>query len=103
MRIVMVLGVVLINLAGCINISTHIQPVNDKVRPVLLGEDCTPIVGGLGWGTNTIEKAMQQASPSQNYDPYRGTHTIRTIRSVALTESAMLLLGQRCIEVTGEP
>jgi hypothetical protein len=103
MRYTLPICLALFSLTGCINISTHLQPVNDKVQRVLKGEDCTPIIGGLGWGTNTIEKAMRQASPADNFDSFGGTQTIRTVRSVALTDTQFLLFGNRCIEVTGEP
>ena len=35
-------------LSGCINITTELQPSNADVKAVLLGEDCTPIILGMG-------------------------------------------------------
>src|SRR5829696_989047 len=46
-------------LSGCINIANQLQPVNADVKEVLKGEDCTPIVLGMAFGTNTVEEAMQ--------------------------------------------
>ena len=48
----------LLMLPGCINIDTHLQPINQTVKAVLIGTDCTPIVFGFGAGTNRVEKAM---------------------------------------------
>ena len=50
-------------LPGCINITTGLKPSNPDVKGVLMGEDCTPIVLGMGLGTNTIEGAKKDGRP----------------------------------------
>ena len=51
MRVVLICVLTLL-LSGCINITTELQPSNTDVQGVLLGEDCTPVVLGVGLGTN---------------------------------------------------
>ena len=62
MRIVVICLLTLL-LSGCINITTELQPSNTDVQSILLGEDCTPVVLGVGLGTNTIEGAKKDGRP----------------------------------------
>jgi hypothetical protein len=95
--------------SGCINISTEVQPTNADIQGVLLGEDCSPIVLGLGFGTNTIENAVKDGRPYGDVGEFRGRiklnqrTTITRIRTIQLTEFYVLLVGSRCVQVIGEP
>lgn len=86
---------------GCINISTRLQPEDPAVSPLLKGEDCVPIVFGFGWGTNTIERAMEEAG-KPNLDKPAGK-PIKRVHTVQFTDTTVVWFGERCIEVTGEP
>ena len=96
-------------LSGCINITTELQPSNPDVKGVLMGEDCTPIVLGMGLGTNTIEGAKKDGRPMGDVGEFRGRiklnsrTTISHIRTIQLSEFYVLLVGSRCIQVIGEP
>jgi hypothetical protein len=96
-------------LSGCINIATELQPTNPDVKGVLLGEDCTPIVLGLGLGTNRIEDALKDGRPFGDVGEFRervklnGRTTIVRIRTIQLSEFYVLLVGSRCVQVVGEP
>jgi hypothetical protein len=96
-------------LTGCINITTELQPSNSDVKDVLMGEDCTPIVLGLGLGTNRIEYALKDGRPYGEVGEFRtrvklnGRTTITRIRTIQLTEFYVLLVGSRCVQVVGEP
>ena len=103
------LCLVMLLLSGCINIRTEVQPTNPEVQGVLLGEDCTPIVLGLGLGTNTVENALKDGRPYGDVGDFRGRiklnqrTTITRIRTIQLTEFYILLIGSRCVQVIGEP
>lgn len=109
-RIVLTAAVPLL-LAGCINITTELQPPDAAVKPILYGEDCTPIVLGIGIGTNTIDTARQFGEPREETRSFLGppreasaAQTIRRIRRIRLTDYGFLnLVGARCLEVIGEP
>ena len=58
-------------LSGCINITTELQPSNADVKGVLMGEDCTPIVLGMGLGANTIEGAQKDGRPMGDVGEFR--------------------------------
>ena len=96
-------------LSGCINISTEVYPTNADVAGVLLGEDCTPIILGMGLGTNTIENAQKDGRPYGDVGDFRERiklnrrTTITRIRTIQLSEFYVLLVGSRCIQVVGEP
>jgi len=53
-------------LTGCINIDTNLQPTDPSIKPTVRGEDCTAIILGLGFGTNTVEQAMDKGRISRN-------------------------------------
>ena len=92
--------VLLFMVGGCIDISTHLQPEDSSVHAVLRGTDCVPIVLGFGFGTASIDKAMAGAHPIGALDG----HVIRItkVRRVTLTDSAIVFIAERCIEVVGE-
>ena len=96
-------------LTGCINITNELQPTNDDVKDVLMGEDCTPIILGLGLGTNRIESALKDGRPYGDTGEFRSRinlnrrTTITRIRTILLTEFYVLLVGSRCVQVLGEP
>lgn len=96
-------------LSGCINITNELQPTNADVQGVLMGEDCTPIVLGMGLGTNTIEAAKKDGRLVGDAGEFRARiklndrTSISRIRTVQLTEFYILLLGSSCIQVLGEP
>jgi hypothetical protein len=93
-------------IAGCINISTRLQPEDTSVKAVLEGSDCVPIILGFGFGTATIEHAKADAQPVGRFSPgdpeVHGRLRITKVRRVESAERAFLIFGVRCIEVTGE-
>lgn len=95
--------------SGCINITTELQPSNPDVKGVLMGEDCTPIVLGMGLGTNTIEGAKKDGRPMGDVGEFRSRiklndrTPINRIRTLQLTNFYILLVGSSCIQVVGEP
>jgi len=78
-------------LGGCINISSRITPENQGVKPMTEGSDCSYAVFGFGYGTNTVEQAMANASPP-----------VHTLRSITLDSFAFWFFGSQCITVVGE-
>ena len=96
-------------LSGCINITTELQPSNADVKGVLMGEDCTPIVLGMGLGTNTIEGAQKDGRPMGDVGEFRSRiklndrTPIKRIRTLQLTNFYILLVGSSCIQAIGEP
>jgi hypothetical protein len=96
-------------LSGCINITNELQPSNTDVQGILQGEDCTPIVFGMGLGTNTIENAMKDGRLIGNAGEFRARihlndrTAISRIRTVQITDFYVLLVGSSCIQVLGEP
>ena len=95
--------------AGCINITTELQPPNEDVKPLLEGEDCTPVILSMGLGTNTIERAKKDGRPLEGTEEFRsrfkldGPTTINRIRTIHVTDFYILLIGSRCLQVIGEP
>ena len=96
-------------LSGCINITTELQPSNPEVEDVLMGEDCTPIVLGMGLGTNTIEGAKKDGRPLGDVGEFRSRiklndrTPITRIRTIQISGFYVLLVGSSCIQVIGEP
>jgi len=96
-------------LSGCINITNELQPGTPDVKPVLIGEDCTPIVLGMGLGTNTIENAKKDGRVLGDPGEFRSRiklndrTAITRIRTVQMTDFYILLVGSSCIQVIGEP
>lgn len=96
--------------SGCINITTELQPSNADVKAVLLGEDCTPIILGMGLGTNTIEHAKKDGrrlgEVGEKFRPrikLNDRTPIDRIRTIQITDFYVLLVGSSCIQVLGEP
>jgi len=92
-------------LTGCINIDTNLQPTDPSIKPTVRGEDCTAIILGLGFGTNTVEQAMDKGRISRNPErPERPEPmAVKRIRSITLHDWQFLMVGERCVIVTGEP
>jgi hypothetical protein len=96
-------------LSGCISITTEVQPSNNDVKGVLMGEDCTPFVLGFGLGTNTIEGAKKDGRPMEDVGEFRSRiklndrTPINRIRTIQITNFYVLLVGSSCIQVIGEP
>ncbi len=78
-------------LSGCINISSRITPENETVKPLTEGSDCSYIIFGFGFGMNTVEQAMANASPP-----------IHKLRSVSLETFQFLFFGYQCVSTVGE-
>jgi hypothetical protein len=95
--------------SGCINITTEVQPSNTDVKGVLIGEDCTPIVLGMGLGTNTIEHAKRDGRMIGDAGEFRSRihlndrTAISRIRTIQITNFYILLVGSSCLQVLGEP
>jgi len=100
-------------LAGCINLTTTLHPVDQSVRPTYEGSDCVPIILSIGIGTNTIERAQAHgrevaALKGRNVElgvrrPALPVVPITKLHRVQFTDYGFLGFGARCVEVTGEP
>ncbi len=96
-------------LSGCINITNELQPSNPDVQGILIGEDCTPVVLGIGLGTNTIEGAKKdgrllgEAGEFRSRIKLNDRTPISRIRTIQMTDFYILLVGSSCIQVIGEP
>jgi len=96
-------------LSGCINITNELQPSNPDVQGILIGEDCTPVVLGIGLGTNTIEGAKKdgrllgEAGEFRSRIKLNDRTPISRIRTIQMTDFYVLLVGSSCIQVIGEP
>ena len=108
MRILLVLLFTVL-LSGCINITNELQPSNVDVQGVLMGEDCSPIVLGMGLGTNTIKGAMKDGRLVGDPGEFRGRiklndrTPISRVRTIQISDFYILLVGSSCIQVLGEP
>ncbi len=98
-------------LAGCLHITTQLQPEDQKIQEQAEGEDCLymfpfPVI----IGRVTVDQAkanagyVTQQSGDREY-PRREFHPapIVRVRRVELREGFFLLVGWRCIVVVGEP
>jgi hypothetical protein len=96
-------------LSGCINITNELQPSNPDVQGILIGEDCTPVVLGIGLGTNTIEGAKKDGRVLGEAGEFRSRiklndrTPISRIRTIQMTDFYVLLVGSSCVQVIGEP
>lgn len=79
--------------------------VNQAVKPVLFGKDCTPIMLGIGIGDNRFSSALNDGRTEETRSDVNAKRVpISVVHSVTLTDFAFLnLLGERCVQVTGEP
>jgi hypothetical protein len=108
MRIILTFVVALL-VPGCINITNELQPSNTDVQGILIGEDCTPVVLGMGLGTNTIEGAKRDGRVLGEAGEFRSRiklndrTPISRIRTIQMTDFYVLLVGSSCIQVVGEP
>jgi|CXWL01.1.fsa_nt_gi hypothetical protein len=100
-----IISVFALLLSGCLSITTEIMPPDRAVQPLLEGRDCTSILLGIGFGTNTVDRAMRQGGPPDTYFDQHVRHTTRITRlhALAIQESYAVLGGHRCLIVTGEP
>ena len=95
--------------SGCINITNEIQPSDPDVQGILMGEDCSPIVLGIGLGTNTIENAKKDGRLLGDAGEFRARihlnkrTAISRIRAIQITAFYALLVGSSCLQVIGEP
>jgi len=96
-------------LSGCINITNELQPSNPDVQGILIGEDCTPVVLGIGLWTNTMEGAKKdgrllgEAGEFRSRIKLNDRTPISRIRTIQMTDFYVLLVGSSCIQVIGEP
>ena len=93
-------------LSGCINITNEVQPSNSDVQAVLMGEDCTPIVFGMGLTIETAKKdgrVLGEPGEFRSRIKLNDRTTITRIRTVQMTDFYVLLVGSSCIQVLGEP
>jgi len=98
-------------MAGCYSIETQTRAIDHTVPAVATGADCSPIILGIGFGTNTVQRAtLQKRVPDvwesawwdpRWWDTRYAPFSIVKIRSVAVLEQQALLFGQRCVVVTG--
>lgn len=84
-------GMVALLLGGCVNISNRITPENVAVKPMVEGSDCSYAIMNFGYGTNTVEQAMANASPP-----------IQKIRSVSTDLFFFVFFSSHCVTVVGE-
>ena len=84
-------GAVSLLLGGCVNISSRITAENQAVKPMTEGSDCSYAVMGFGYGTNTVEQAMANASPS-----------IQKVRSISTDLFFFIFFSSHCVTVVGE-
>lgn len=78
-------------LGGCVNISSRITSENQAVKPMTEGSDCSYAVMGFGYGSNTVEQAMANASPS-----------IQKVRSISTDLFFFIFFSSHCVTVVGE-
>ncbi len=98
-------------LAGCLHITTQLQPEDQKIREQAEGEDCLymfpfPVI----IGRVTVDQARANAGyvtrePADGQYYRREFHPapIVRVRRVELREGFFLLVAWRCIVVVGEP
>ena len=98
---------ILLCLTGCVNMTQRPHVDDLTARDSHYGEDCIPMLLGVGIGTATVEHAMASAYVRKSLDYYqvyqRRFEPIDHIRPVEISDYQFLGFGARCIEVTGEP
>jgi hypothetical protein len=110
------LGFSALMLVGCVWRATQLAPTDGQVKAQLTAEDCGYSVLGFDFSNISVDTAKQNAvSTVDNWkykqcglieDCNRMAYTpIVRVHSVVLREIALplLLIGLRCIVVTGEP
>lgn len=78
-------------LTGCVDLSFRITPENLSVKPMAEGKTCIYTLFNFGYGTNTVEQAMANATPP-----------IHKIRSVSTSLFFLLFVNKSCLIVVGE-
>ena len=78
-------------LTGCVSITNRVTPEDLSVKPMAEGKTCMYTLFELGYGTNTVEQAMANATPP-----------IQNIRSVGVNEFYLLGVVRECLIVVGE-
>jgi hypothetical protein len=97
-------------MTSCIMIDAELQVPDETVKPELTGEDCVPIIFGIGIGTVRMQDALhvgnlEGTQTSLGYVYNKGSDVrIRRVHSIVLQDRAGFLgFGARCVQVTGEP
>jgi len=96
-------------LSGCILIDTELRMPDETVQPRLTGEDCVPIILGIGIGTARMRDAMRAAPIEEKQTAWGYQYTkgpevqIARVHRMILKDGAAFGFGWRCIQVTGEP
>ena len=78
-------------LTGCVSITNRVTPEDLSVKPMVEGKTCVYTLFELGYGTNTVEQAMANATPP-----------IQKIRSVSHSLFFLLFVNKSCLIVVGE-
>ena len=78
-------------LMGCVSITNRITPEDLSVKPMAEGKTCMYTLFELGYGNNTVEQAMANATPP-----------IQKIRSVSHSLFFLLLVNNSCLIVADE-
>ena len=78
-------------LTGCVSITNRVTPEDLSVKPMAEGKTCMYTLFELGYGTNTVEQAMANATPP-----------IQKIRSVSTSLFFLLFVNKSCLIVVGE-
>lgn len=109
---VYVLSLGMLTLSGCMNLTTRLQADDLTVKATHEGNDCVPIILGIGIGTATVENAMANARDIEAYERARQAikheerryriEPIVKIRRLQFSDYALLGFGSHCLEVTGE-
>ena len=114
-RNMILLGSVMLLLAGCINISTRFQPDDLSVKEELQGSDCVPIIFSIGIGTADLEEAKRDAKKIQAPGQFHAQkkhpeppkvsmpQNITKVRRVEINDLMFLFFGAKCVDVVGEP
>ena len=78
-------------LVGCVSITNRITPEDLSVKPIAEGKTCMDTLFELGYGNNTVEQAMANATPP-----------IQKIRSISGTMFHFIVFESHCLKVVGE-
>ena len=98
-------------LAGCVNLSVALAPVNPAVKPERTGEVCeTAVVLPILWGHLTVEEAMKSAEVRVCTETETGfvgkcvttVPGITKVHSLELTDFGVPFYTEVCLKVTGE-
>ena len=76
---------------ACVSITIRNPPEDLSVKPIAEGKTCMYTLFELGYGNNTVEQAMANATPP-----------IQKIRSVSHSLFFLLFVNKSCLIVVGE-